>query len=268
MQNLNELCRCCNSKIDKVFSAELLNQKVQYFECANCGYVQTETPTWLDEAYANPINTSDTGIMERNIGNARLVRAVVNLLRIQNATVVDFAGGYGILVRLLRDKGINALWSDGYCKNLLSAGFEHADQAAELVTAFEVFEHFVDPQSELTKLFSIAPNVLLSTLIIPTPTPNIKDWLYYGLEHGQHIGFYRIATLQHLANMNNKYLYSDGKAYHLFTSKPISGLAWKLAIFKVKIVSYINSKLSHSLVLHDQQAAINLRLSNKTQEKN
>lgn len=268
MQNLNELCRCCDGKTHKIFSAELLNKEVLYFECIKCGYVQTEKPTWLDEAYANPINTSDTGIMERNLGNARLVRAVMPLLKMKKATVVDFAGGYGILVRLLRDKGINALWSDGYCKNLLSAGFEHSGQAAELVTAFEVFEHFVDPQSELTKLFSTAPNVLLSTLIIPTPTPNIKDWLYYGLEHGQHIGFYRNATLQYLASKNNKYLYSDGKAYHLFTSKPISVLAWKFAIFKVKIVSYINSKVSHSLVLDDQQAAINLRINIELANKN
>jgi Nif-specific regulatory protein len=39
-------------------------------------------------------------------------------------TVVDCAGGYGILVRLLRDYGVNALWSDPYCENVLAKGFE------------------------------------------------------------------------------------------------------------------------------------------------
>jgi hypothetical protein len=262
MENKNIICRCCHANVEPIFNAKLLNNKVQYFECKNCDYVQTETPTWLDEAYANPINTSDTGIMERNVGNSRLVSGVVKLLKIKGKTVVDFAGGYGILVRLLRDKGINALWSDGYCKNLLASGFEYQDQAAELVTAFEVFEHFVDAQAELTKLFKIAPNLLISTLLIPSPSPNGENWLYYGFEHGQHIGFFRIASLQYLANQNNKYLYSDGKAYHLFTSKPISKLAWKMAVFKVKIVSYISSKLIDSLTMQDQQSAISQRLGN------
>jgi hypothetical protein len=256
MENLNMSCRCCNNKVYKIFSGELLKKEVQYFECENCGYVQTETPTWLDKAYANPISPYDTGIMERNVGNSRLVSGVIKLLKIKDSTVVDFAGGYGILVRLLRDRGINALWSDGYCKNLLATGFEYENQEAELATAFEVFEHFVEPQIELIKLFNISPNILISTCIIPTPTPKPKDWWYFGQEHGQHIGFYRLKTLKYLAEKNNKYLYSDKNSIHLFTTEKVSTCAWRFLLFKLKIIPYIKSKYVKSLIMDDYYLSI------------
>jgi len=41
-------------------------------------------------------------------------------------------------------------------------------------------------------------------------------WWYYGLHHGQHIGFYRLKTLQYLAEKYGKALYTNGKSCHLF----------------------------------------------------
>ena len=57
----------------------------------------------------------------------------------------------GILVRLLRDYGVEALWCDQYCENLLARGFEYNGECADLVTAFEVLEHFVNPLEELDR---------------------------------------------------------------------------------------------------------------------
>lgn len=97
--------------------------------------------------------------------------------------------GYGILVRLLRDRGIDAMWSDPYCKNLLAVGFEHTAEKANLVTAFEAFEHFVEPLLEAEKLFAIAPNLLISTTLIATAASAPNEWWYHGLDHGQHISY-------------------------------------------------------------------------------
>ena len=52
--------------------------EVDYFECPNCGYVQTETPYWLGRAYAEAINDNDTGILVRNQANARIVLATID----------------------------------------------------------------------------------------------------------------------------------------------------------------------------------------------
>ena len=204
--------------------------EVDYFECPNCGYVQTEPPYWLGRAYAEAINDSDTGILMRNQANARIVLATLLILGKLNGNLVDCAGGYGILVRLLRDYGVNALWSDRYSRNLVARGFEHTNETADLVTAFEAFEHFERPTEDLDKLLEIAPNVLFSTEIIADPAPKQQDWWYYGKEHGQHIGFFRIRTLEKLVQERGRYLASNGASYHLITQHPINNALWRLLI--------------------------------------
>jgi hypothetical protein len=222
-------CRLCDSRLEDSFAkSSIFGQEVEYFGCATCGYVQTENPTWLEEAYASPINASDTGIMARNISNVGLVLATLTLMGERKGAVVDFAGGYGFLVRLLRDKGVDAFWADPYSDNLVARGFEYTKQGgpATLVTAFEAFEHFVQPVEEMKKLLGIAPNILLTTSIIPEPVPKPNDWWYYGLDHGQHIGFYRVQTLEYLAKEFGMNLLTNGKETHLFTSKFYSATAW------------------------------------------
>lgn len=251
--SLSQLCRCCNSPTNPIFSGFLLAHEVGYFDCSCCGYVQTETPYWLDQAYTEAINESDTGIMARNQANARIVLAILFVLGKLDGTVVDCAGGYGILVRLLRDYGINALWSDRYCKNLLARGFEYCGEPAALVTSFEAFEHFVNPAAELDSLLNIAPNVLISTEIISSPAPEQSDWWYYGKDHGQHIGFFRLKTLEKMAKDRGKYLVSDGGSYHLMTSKPVSKSLFKAVVRLNKIVPLIGKHKLTSKIWTDHE---------------
>jgi hypothetical protein len=228
---MSDCCRVCASKVgEPIFSGLIFESRVNYFECAVCGYVQTESPYWLEKAYASAINNCDTGIMARNQSNVGLILATLNTLKTQSSVVVDYAGGYGILVRMMRDRGVEALWSDPYCQNLLAVGFEYKNEKAELVTAFEAFEHFVDPLLDAEKLFAIAPNLLISTNLISSTAPQPDDWWYYGLDHGQHIGFFRLQTLQFIAKKFGKYLLSDGVSRHLFVDTKIDALEWKLKI--------------------------------------
>lgn len=224
------MCRICNQPTQFLWRARLLHDYVAYFECASCGYVQTETPYWLELAYSNSITLQDTGIMARNLLNSRITLGTLFLLGGFSWRVLDYAGGHGILVRLLRDDGIDAYWQDKYCSNLLARGFEHSGANAGLVTAFEALEHFAEPVKELENMFSIAPNVLVSTEIIPKPCPNIHTWWYYGSDHGQHIGFFRVSTLQKLAERFGKRLITNGTSYHLFCEHPISIPFWKLSL--------------------------------------
>ena len=230
MYNKTTTCRCCGDRACFLQMGELIKLQVSYFECNNCGYVQTETPYWLDKAYASVINYSDTGILARNQTNARIVMATLLLIGERAASVIDFAGGYGILVRLLRDFGIQAFWADRYCQNLLANGFEYKNQKAALITTFEAFEHFINPAEELDQLLAIAPNVLISTELMPSPTPKIENWWYYGQNHGQHIGFFRAKTLRKLALDRGKYFYTDNHSYHLISSRRFNPMFWKIAI--------------------------------------
>lgn len=239
MKKETENCRICGKQSRHLQSGVVLDMEVDYFECPACGYVQTEAPYWLDRAYAEAINDSDTGIMVRNQTNVRIVLVTLLMLGKLDGNLVDCAGGYGILVRLLRDYGVNALWSDRFCNNLVARGFEHKNETADLVTAFEAFEHFEKPAEELDRLLAIAPNVLFSTEIIVDPAPKLEDWWYYGKEHGQHIGFFRIRTLEKLAQERGKLLLSDGRFYHLITDQPVNKTLWKLLIKSSRLWSIL-----------------------------
>jgi len=221
-------CRVCSKALCAPFSyAMLFGRRVHYFECAVCGYVQTEQPTWLEQAYESPINPSDTGIMARNLSNVGLVLASLALLKGRRGKVVDYAGGHGFLVRLLRDKGVDAFWADLHSENLVARGFEYEGGGASLVTAFEAFEHFVNPLEEMERLLSISPNILLTTALAPRPAPQPLEWWYYGLDHGQHIGFFRTETLRYVGETFGLNLLSDGCATHFFTKERYSYARWK-----------------------------------------
>jgi hypothetical protein len=212
----SEPCRVCGAQSEFAFEGELLRRTVRYFDCSVCGYLETEAPTWLDEAYSSPINITDTGILARNALNARRVGALAILLGIGNPKVVDFAGGHGILVRMLRDTGIDARWSDKYCENLFARGFEHRNDSADIATAFEAFEHFTEPLAELERILAAAPVVLLSTELLPEPVPRPGTWWYYGEEHGQHIGIYRRRTMQWMADKLGASFATNGSNTHVF----------------------------------------------------
>ena len=229
MSDESSKCRvCCIESSAPIFHGQIRGRDVAYFECNLCGYVQTEEPTWLDEAYSTVINASDTGIISRNLSNVSLVLATLVLLGRTAGRVVDYAGGYGILVRMLRDIGVDAYWNDPYSENLVARGFEYHQSGADLVTAFEAFEHFLNPGLEMERLLSIAPSVLFTTDMIATPTPKPTEWWYYGLEHGQHIGFFRRRTLQYLAEKSGKRLLTDGVSTHLFSDQKVSYYRWMI----------------------------------------
>jgi len=217
----HDRCRVCGGPSRLAFRQRLLSHTVRYFDCAQCAYFQTEAPYWLDEAYASAINDVDTGILWRNQLNARRVVMTLAAFGRLSGRVVDHAGGYGILVRLLRDLGIDARWRDKYCQNLVARGFEADDSPCDMVTAFEVFEHLEDPVTELRRMLAQAPLVLLSTELVPCGGSPEPDWWYLGPEHGQHIGFFRTRTLSWMADRLGYHHASDGVSLHLFAREPI-----------------------------------------------
>ncbi|RKG44184.1 methyltransferase domain-containing protein [Acinetobacter chengduensis] len=224
-----QICRVCQHAQSRyIFQSQLLNHVVKYYECPICEFVQTENPYWLEKAYDSAINDVDTGIMKRNQMCSKRATNLCALLNIKDENILDYAGGYGIFTRLMRDVGFNVLWKDKYCDNLLAKGFGYNGQNVKLLTAFEVFEHLESPIHALDEMFSISSNIFFSTLLIPEPTPKIEDWWYYGQRHGQHIGFYRKKTLEYLAKKYNKNLYSYNSEIHLFSEVKISKLFYMI----------------------------------------
>jgi len=162
--------------------------------------------------------------VRRNIVNANICRAIIHAFLNPEARFVDFGGGYGMFVRLMRDYGFDFYRVDKYCQNLFAKGFdleEPVGESLELLTAFEVFEHFSNPSANFVELLKLSSNILCGTELIPATNPKPEEWWYYGLDHGQHISFYTVQSLKHLANCNGLNLYTNKRNFHLFTKKII-----------------------------------------------
>jgi len=215
-------CRVCGSKnFNKKFAAEILKKyKVDYFLCNNCSFLQTETPYWLEEAYKNPISVADTGIMSRNIGLSQITVTIIYFLFNKQGKFLDFAGGYGILTRLMRDIGFHFYHYDKYAQNLFAKGFElnkDKNSKFDLVTTFETFEHFVEPIEEIEKILQFSDNIFFSTELLPSPIPEPEKWWYYSMGSGQHISFYSLKTLNYIARKYNMNLLTNNSSLHLLS---------------------------------------------------
>ena len=217
-------CKICNSKMEKKFEAIVLKKyTVDYFLCPFCEYLQTERPFWHNEAYEQSISITDTGLVQRNLAMAAITKNIIRLFFNSRATFVDIAGGYGLFVRLMRDKGFDFLWNDIFTTNIFARGFEYINNVKqiELITAFEVFEHYVDPINEIEKILTISRNILFSTLLKPMKIPN-KNWWYYGFDHGQHISFYSKKTFLYIAKKYDLIFYTNNRNIHLLLQKQVN----------------------------------------------
>lgn len=220
------ICPICNATSDSFASATILGKyKVGYFQCSKCGFIHTEKPYWLKEAYSSAITGSDVGLVQRNSRLTTIVRVLVSVFFDSKGQYLDFAGGYGLFVRMMRDSGLDFYWFDRYCKNLFAGEFVadlNNDRRYELITAFEVFEHMIDPVSGLDEIMNHSRNILFTTNLLPEPAPMPNEWWYYGIEHGQHISFYTRKSLQVLAEKKGLNYYSNGATMHLLTEKMIN----------------------------------------------
>jgi hypothetical protein len=161
--------------------------------------------------------------MQRNLWFSKLTSLILFHFYDPTKPFIDYAAGYGIFVRLMRDYGFSFYWEDKYCKNLVALGFEKPSdiKTYEAVTAFEVFEHFEDPLTEINEIMKLSNTIIFSTELFK-PSSLDEDWWYFSPHHGQHIGFYSEKTLLTIADKLNLNFCTNGSNFHLFTPKKIS----------------------------------------------
>ena len=140
-----------------LFTQKILNKyEVKYYRCNETGFIQTEEPFWLEEAYSSAITKLDIGLVSRNIYLSERVSKFIATKFNRKGIFLDYAGGYGLFTRLMRDKGFNYYHTDKFCQNLFAESFDltdlPTDTTFEVVTAFEVFEHLPDPVEEIKSM--------------------------------------------------------------------------------------------------------------------
>jgi len=247
-------CRICGlNNSNYIFSKLVLNKyDVSYYKCSDCGFIQTEKPYWLKEAYSNVIANLDIGLIYRTINIYPLISFLIDFLfRKKEKKYIDYGGGYGIFTRVMRDNGYDYYNYDPYCENIFSRDFnveKSGTSRFELLTAFEVFEHLEFPMEEVKKMLEYSDSILFSTEL--QPKEKVEDWWYLVPETGQHISLYTQLSLETLAKKIGCYFYTNG-GIHLISKRKINGFLFKVIshhrlhrILKVFIVYKKSSLLS------------------------
>lgn len=217
-------CKLCDAPTTHFGTQRVLGiHEAEYRRCSRCGYVFVLDPHWLEEAHSIAIAALDTGIVIRNLWLADATCALLGLSLRQVRTVLDYGGGSGLLVRLMRDRGHDFHWYDEYSPNLLAGGFESGlDGKFDMATAFELVEHLPDPLSTFVRLRGLAPVLLISTELLSPDVRQLDDWWYYAPECGQHIGFFTERSLRAVAERLGWVLSSNGRNLHVMSERPVS----------------------------------------------
>jgi hypothetical protein len=218
-------CNLCRNNSSYIFSEKVLYRyKVAYFKCDYCGFIQTEPPYWLDEAYRDEVACLDVGLVSRNISLSKLTERIITDRFDVNGKFVDYGGGYGLFVRLMRDKGFDFYRHDPIAKNIFSNHFDIGDLSQdakfEILTAFEVFEHLCEPFVDIAKMFELSDNILFTTELQPdSGIHSLLDWWYFVPESGQHVSFYTIKSLKSIADKFRANYFTNEINLHLFSKK-------------------------------------------------
>ena len=220
-------CKLCNKGTEEIFQKLILNKYlISYFKCNACQFIQTEEPYWLDESYSNHLSAGlDVGAVMRNLSlSEKTSRLILNLF--SNGRYIDYGGGTGLFVRLMRDKGFDFYWYDLYSDNIFAKYFALKNLSKDeiqfqLLTAFEVFEHLVHPMTEIAKMLLYSNTIFLSTEFYPPTLNGIKNWWYLVPEGGQHISLYSERTLAYIAKDFGLNFYTNGNCFHLLTKEKL-----------------------------------------------
>lgn len=212
-------CRLCGGAATHAFRLTVLAKyDISCAVCPDCGSLQTEPPYWLAEAYAAP--SIDPGAARRTLDCYVLVDVVARIFKCRK--LLDFGGNTGLLCRLLRDREYAAYCFDRYVTATYARQFtgSPADRY-DLVSAFEVIEHFERPATDLEQIFGPRPRiVLLSTELF---SGQGADWWYLAPREGQHVFFYSEKAIRLIA-AGFGYDVIFGRTFVLFSRDPFSAL--------------------------------------------
>lgn len=227
----SQRCKICGSDGSLLARAVVMKRhEASYRRCNKCAFTWVDSPHWLDEAYATPIVPIDLGPVNRCMEASEIVRALLVTHFSAWKRYVDYGAGHGLFVRRMRDLGFDFRYYDRYPSNIFAQGFEVENTGGcELLTAFEVFEHLVDPVSGLNEMLKFAPNVFFTTLLLPETRPGPNEWWYYLLDQGQHVSIFTRESLEFLGQKFGLNFVSDGSRFHALTTNKISPSLFRAA---------------------------------------
>jgi hypothetical protein len=240
-------CAICGESCEEILRYIVRNEHEAILaRCQKCEFCFVVVPTWLGGSFSETLQSLDIGTVDRCALVLDFVQTVarVSSWHIDNR-FIDWGGGYGLMTRMPRDRGMNMANFDPYVQPLFSAPANLEKLCpAEVIVASEVFLHVENPLDALAQLLSFSPVVII-TAVVP-PDHISPDWWYLMPDTGQHVSFYPVSTLKKLAEMTEAKLLTDGRFFHIFSREelPFRTRAVVRSRFLTFGISYILDGLS------------------------
>lgn len=238
------VCRVCGGSLNADFSSVVLNGiPVTYYTCVTCGTLQLPSPHWLEQAYAQKYwPDPDTGRLRRAQAIHRVIRRLRSLRLLPvKLRALDEGAGLGLLVRLLRDHGVEAWGHDPYATPVMAESYilpVWPEETFQLITATEVIEHTENPaqfaQALASRLDPKGILILTTELYESDRIPHPASWHYLAKEYGQHITFLSGAGLHAVAKQAGlvwwgSLAFAGTRCIHLLgRTHPSPWMLWKL----------------------------------------
>jgi hypothetical protein len=261
-------CPICKSQVVD-FSTFTVRGEVsaEYKRCKTCKFIHAENPSWLEGSFTDALNSLDIGSVDRCNIVADFVEVLVNSLKVNHPKVLDWGGGYGLLTRILRDRGVRCSHYDPYTEPLFAENIVlQSDARFDLIVLSEVMLHITDPVSTLTELLKLSDNIMFTAVIAP---PDVRpDWWYFMPDTGQHVAIFSQQTIPELGAALKVNTLSDNQFFHLVAKDHPSVLTRLLFTkrfipFGVAALLYLKRQVmralgkSNSLLQNDQEELIN-----------
>ena len=199
---------------------------VSYVRCRDCGFLFTrDFDAWTDEDFRTGIYNDDYAFVDpdcedaRPAANARLVAGLAGVPpngSLKNVRILDYGSWDGALARHLRE-GYGAVDVDSH-DGLMAPTLK--DRLYDVVTCFEVLEHFVRPEvavKEIRDHLQLAGQAYVSTLLQPEPYPDL-DWWYVGPRNG-HVSMFSRKSIKILFDRFDMNVRSMGAGLHIATRR-------------------------------------------------
>lgn len=250
-------CKICGGVVRHLCVKRVLHKyDAAYFQCSACHFIQTEEPYWLGEAYEHAIARLDIGLVWRGERLSPIVSTLARTFFKPGARFLDYGGGYGLFVRMMRDRGFDFYRQDVHCENIFADQFDLSDLPSspkfDMVTAIEVFEHLQNPVAELEHMLQFSDTILFTTELQPENAADLNDWHYFVPETGQHISLFHRESLAALARRAGLHLLSH-KDIHLLSRPSRSAFLYGL-VFRPRFQKVMRRlRKRKSLLLRDAE---------------
>ena len=203
-------CRVCTGETQTLFTLPIMGKyEGTYRQCLECGTLQVENPHWLREAYTDShLTLLDVGALHRGMNTWAGTHLIMDIWGFTRS--LDWGTGDGLLPRYLRDRGFDAYGEDKYSPRTHCRAFTPPPGwTPQIITAWEVWEHWENPGEELDKILSHNPEVhLFSTELWRGQG---RDWGYLAPTEGQHITFYTPDALRRMSESRGYAVYGLGR---------------------------------------------------------